>query len=198
MKKSNIDYNVIIDIDKIYFEYNKIKNNTKHKNKLINFHGKLNTNLVNILNILENKNYIHGKYNIFLIREKKYRIIMSEKIQDKIINHLVSDYILCELDKKLIDTNVATRIGKGTKSGIEYMKKYINKLKINNDNIYVLKMDIKKYFYNIDHDTLINMLKKIYCDDNIIDLLSNIIHSTNYEYINKTINSVINNEKNKI
>lgn len=195
MKKSNISYDNILDIDKLYYEYNKIRKNTRHKSKLINFNTKLNSNLCNILNVLEDKKYTHGKYNIFLIREKKYRLIMSEAITDKIVNHLVSDYILSNiLDNKLINTNIATRKNKGTLYGINYLKKYIYTLKENADTIYVLKMDIKKYFYNIDHKVLINLLKKIYTDKNIINLLSDIIGSTNHNYVNITIDKIINNE----
>lgn len=86
---------------------------------------------------------------------------MSETMHDKIINHLVSRYALIPLlDKKFIDMNVATRKDMGTKKVIFYFKKYINRLKENHDDIYVLKCDIKKYFYNIDHKILLDKLKK--------------------------------------
>ena len=35
-----------------------------------------------------------SNYNIFLIHEKKYRIIMSESISDKIVNQMISYFIL--------------------------------------------------------------------------------------------------------
>ena len=86
----------------------------------------LSTNLHNIINKLRNKKYKHGKYNIFGITEPKFRIIMSERLQDKIVNHLVSDYVLTPLiEPKLIEMNVATRRNKGSKVAIFYMKKYL-------------------------------------------------------------------------
>ena len=34
-----------------------------------------------------NNGYSYSKYNIFVIREKEKRLIMSSKLEDKIINH---------------------------------------------------------------------------------------------------------------
>ena len=70
---------------------------------------------------------------------------MSEKLKDKIVNHLISNYVLIPLiEPLLIDSNVAIRKNKGTAYGFNLLKKYINKLKENYNNIYVLKIDIIK------------------------------------------------------
>ena len=63
-----------------------------------------------------------------------------------------------KLTKYLDNRNIATRKGMGTDYGIRLMKKY---LEINKkyDTFYVLKIDIRKYFYSIDHEVLHNMLK---------------------------------------
>jgi len=136
-----INYDDLLSIDKIMYCYQMIRLNTKHRKKLINFELFYNANIVRTLDKIKDKNYHHSKYSIFLIYEPKARIIMSENIYDKIINHLVSKYVLFPLlGSKLIESNIATRPNKGTKAGIIYMKKYINKLKENYNKIYVLKM----------------------------------------------------------
>lgn len=65
------------------------------------------------------------------------------------------------------------------------------------DEFYILKFDIKKYFYHIDHQILLHKLEKIYEDKHIIQLLKTIIDSTNYSYINKEITKSIHQEKKK-
>lgn len=75
MKKVN--YNDIIDIDKINSTYKKIIINTKHRNKIFDYNMFYMSNIVNIYNSILNKSYNHGNYNIFLIREPKPRIITS-------------------------------------------------------------------------------------------------------------------------
>lgn len=195
MNKYSISYNDIVSINKIKDVYDGIYKNTCHKAKLVRFELTKTSNIVKIYNTLKNKHYNHLKYNIFIIQEPKYRIIMSELMYDKIVNHLISKYVLIPtLSRKLIEQNVATRTGKGSKEGIRYMKKYINSIKENYDNVYILKCDISKYFYNIDHEILINKLSHENFDKDILRVLINIISSTNNDYINDLIDSSISRE----
>ena len=60
--------------------------NTEHKGKLVNYNLFLACNLMGIYQDLKNGCYRHGKYHIFLIKDPKYRIIMSENLKDKIVN----------------------------------------------------------------------------------------------------------------
>ncbi len=195
MNKYIISYDDIVSINKIKDVYDGIYKNTCHKAKLVRFELTKTSNIVKIYNTLKNKHYNHLKYNIFIIQEPKYRIIMSELMYDKIVNHLISKYVLIPtLSRKLIEQNVATRTGKGSKEGIRYMKKYINSIKENYDNVYILKCDISKYFYNIDHEILINKLSHENFDKDILKVLINIISSTNNDYINDLIDSSISRE----
>ena len=200
-KKMKLDYtyDYLLDIYKIINIYNAIKKNCKHRDKLFKFELFYMSYITEILEILKSKNYEHGKYNVFTILEPKCRIIMSENMKDKIINHLVSRYILFPLiEPKLIETNIATRVGKGSKAGIFYMKKYINSLKENYDHFYVLKCDISKFFYSIDHQILLDMLKDVILDKDIYNLIEKIIDSTNSTHLSKTIESLINKRKSEI
>ena len=85
----------------------------------------------------------------------------------------------------------------GVSYAFNLCKKYINNLKRENKEIYVLKFDIKKYFYNIDHDVLLDRLDKIFVDKRIILLLKDIIYSSNMSYVNKEIDRIINRELKK-
>ena len=175
----NIKYEELVDIDKIREMYHVIKINTKNRGKLHKFELFYSSNIISILTVLKQKSYKHSHYNVFLVHEPKYRIIMSEIMSDKVINHLISKYVLMPgIYPHLIAQNVATREGKGTKEGIRYVKKYINKLKINHDKIYVLKCDVKKYFYSIDHELILEKVSRFVEDPEIYRILKNIIDST--------------------
>jgi hypothetical protein len=113
---------------------------------------------------------------------------MNQSIADKIVNHFVANYFLIPyLEYSLIDGNVATRKNRGSSYGINLLKKYFNKLLLQKKEIYCLKIDISKYFYNIDHDILINMLEKRIKDKDAINLIKLIINQTNRDYINNYI-----------
>lgn len=193
--KTNVKYDDLVDIDKITAMYKIIRANTKNRGKLHKFELFYTSNIISILNVLKKRNYKHSHYNIFLVHEPKYRIIMSEIMSDKIINHLISKYVLSPgITPHLIAQNVATRVGKGTKEGIRYVKKYINKLKLNYDKVYVLKCDIKKYFYSIDHELILEKIKRFIDDEEIYKIVKNIIDSTDEEYVNENIKKVVNKE----
>lgn len=190
-----VKYDDFIKIENMREIYNKIKVNTHHKKKLVHFELAFTSNIINIYEALKSRKYKHGLYNLFLIKEPKYRVIMSENMNDKIVNHLVSFYVLIPcLERKLIETNVATRKGKETKYGINVMKKYLNKIKIIYDNVYVLKCDISKYFYNINHRILLSMVRKDIEDDDIFFLIKEIVESTDKQRVNEKIEKLINNE----
>ena len=194
-----INYQTILNYEKIKYVYYKICCNTKHKMKLIIFECNKFANFVKIYTSLKEFNYRHGKYNIFLIKYPKYRIIMSENLYDKIVNHLVSMYVLSPLiEPHLLDVNIATRKDKGLDAGIDYIKHTLNLIRNEYDDYYVLKCDIKKFFYNIDHDVLMKKLERILKDKDLLNLIRNIISSTNYDYVNKSINILIRNEKQRL
>ncbi len=121
---------------------------------------------------------------------------MSQDIRDKLINHLVGNELIKVLELSLINNNIATRKGKGTHYGIRLLKKYLNKLK--KENIYALKFDISKYFYNINYNVLKDLYYSKIKDKDFLLLLDKIIGSTNRGYINEKISILIKNEINKI
>ena len=167
-----VNLNILLDI----YEKN-LRKSIKNKPKLYLFERN------KMMNITD---YYIKHYNIFLIYEPKCRVVMSLNIDDKIINHYVNNYILQpKLEKYLDFRNIATRKNMGTNYGIKLLKNYLEKLK-KYDNVYVLKIDIKKYFYSIDH----NLLKKLLIDkltDEEYKIIESIIDSTNEKYINETL-----------
>ncbi len=183
------------DIIKVYRR--QIRVNTKNKYKIKRFEDFYSINISWVKKTFENENYVGGMYNIFLIQEPKYRIIMSQNIYDKLINHVVAaKFLLPVLDRCLIETNIATRLNKGTHFGIKLIKKYLNNLK--GETIYALKYDISKYFYNIDHEILLDLLNKKIKDKKVLDILKKIIYSPDKEYVNRTIEKLKNMEIERI
>lgn len=172
------------DLEDIYnFEISK---NVKNKETLLKFDKNKFQYLVDIKTKLESGNYDGGMYNIFVIKDPKIRVIMSQSVYDKVINHYVTRHILIpKLDKYLEDRNCATRKGMGTDYAVRLLLKDMEYYK-RFDKFYFLKLDIKKYFYNIDHQVLLDKIKK-YLNEEEYKLIEVIINSTDKEYVNKRI-----------
>lgn len=90
MKRKNNLYYSICKIENIRYVYDEIvSRNTKNKKKVLFFDQYYMINILCMENILSKRLYVPGKYYIFLIHEPKYRVIMSQNIFDKLVNHLV-------------------------------------------------------------------------------------------------------------
>ena len=127
-----------VAISKILKIYNEeVSKNVRNKKKINGFEKYKITYLESIYNVLISNNYKPLRYNIFLIKDLKYRVIMSQNIYDKIINHYIAKYILdSKLSKYLDKRNVATRKNMGSSYGIDLLLKYIEKLKRKNQVFY--------------------------------------------------------------
>ena len=189
-KSSKCIYDKYITIDNIYHMWNIVKKTCKNKQGILEFQANLSSNIIEIYNELKTRSYVPSRYKTFMIFEPKARLVMSQNIKDKIVNHFITNYYLIPyLEGSLIDSNVATRVGKGSSYAKKLLTKYINKILINNkgSEIYCLKIDISKYFYSISHDKLLSMLKNKILDEDVINIIKVIISETNNDYINRNI-----------
>lgn len=178
MKRKNNLYQEICKIENIISAFNEVCRNTKNKKKVQNYKQYKSIYISRIYNALNNKTYKVGKYNVFTIYEPKERRIVSQNLQDKVINHLVARYILYPVIMPcLIEQNVASRKGKGTRKGLEYANIYNTKCKIKYKNYYILKFDISKFFASIDQDILKEKIRRKIKDKDALDIVFKIIDS---------------------
>ena len=173
-------------LDLLYVYEKEIRKNTKNKRKVYLFEIYKMSYIKEIENIIESDYKYVCFYHIFLIFEPKVRVIMSLPIKDKILNHYVTRYMLIpKLEKYLDERNVATRKKMGVGLARKLFKKYLSKIK--ETSFYILKIDISKYFYSIDHEVLKSLLKEK-LNEREFKIIRNIIDSTNEEYIWQRIN----------
>lgn len=178
MKRKNNLYQEICKIENIISTFNEVCRNTNNKKKVQNYKQYKSIYISRICNVLNNKTYKVGKYNVFTIYEPKERRIVSQNLQDKVINHLVARYILYPVVMPcLIEQNVASRKNKGTRKGLESAKMYDTKCKIKYKNYYILKFDISKFFASIDQEILKEKIKRKIKDKDALDIIFKIIDS---------------------
>ena len=178
---------MIVDVNDLLYVYEKeVSVNTKNKRGVYNFDKNKMENIYDIKRIIESGNYSVYKYNIFFISSPKYRIVMSLNMKDKIINHYACRYILIpKLEGYLDIRNCATRSNMGYDYAINLLKKYIE-INKKYGKFYILRIDISKYFYSIDHDVLKDLLKDK-LNHYEYNIISSIIDSTNSNYVNDKI-----------
>lgn len=178
MKRKGYLYENIYDFNNIVDAYEEVCRNTKNKKKVEYFKEYKCIYISRIYNILKNEEYVVGPYNIFTIYEPKQRRIVSQNMQDKVINHLVARHILYPaLLPCLLDFNVASRKNMGMKKGLELYNKYRNYYSNRFSTYYILKCDVSKFFASINHDILKQKLLRRIKDKKAIKIVFDIIDS---------------------
>lgn len=178
MKRKGYLYQNIYKFDNIVKAYNEVCKNTKNKRKVEYFKEYKCLYISRIHDILKNRAYKVGKYNVFTIYEPKERRIVSQSMQDKVINHLVARHILYPaILPCLLDVNVASRKGLGTSEGIRLAMNFHRICKVKYKTYYILKCDISKFFASIDHDILKKKLERRIKDKDALKIVFDIIDS---------------------
>lgn len=158
--------------------FNEVCKNTRNKRKVNNYKEFKCVYISRIYNTLKNKEYKVGKYNVFTIYEPKARRIVSQNMFDKIINHLVARQILMPaLLPCLIDQNAASRKEMGTAKALEYFYKYRDICNCEYKDYYILKCDIKGFFYSVDHERLKEKVSTRIKDKDALQIVFDIIDS---------------------
>lgn len=178
MKRMGYLYKNICNINNIESAFKEVAKNTKNKNRVENLRCYKAIYIYRVYKTLTEKKYIVGPYNTFTIYEPKKRQIVSQNLEDKIINHLVARYILYPaILPCLLDINVASRKNMGTSKGLELANSYHQKCKIKYKNYYILKCDISKFFASIDHNILKQKILKRIKDKDSLRIVFDIIDS---------------------
>ncbi len=176
MKRKGNLYPEIYKFENIVSAFNEVCRNTKNKRKVEYFKEYKCTYISRIYHILKSKTYTPGPYNVFTIYEPKERRIVSQNMQDKVINHLVSRFILYPaLLPCLLDVNVASRKGLGTKEGLRLFMNFHRICKMKYKTYYVLKCDISKFFASIDHEVLKQKIERRIKDADALKIIFDII-----------------------
>ena len=178
VKRFNNLYQNIYKPENIKACYYEVVHNTKSKRQVSQLQKKADIVLRNIYEELKNEKYVVGKYNIFVIYEPKQRIIVSQGMKDKIVNHLIAREILYPaLLPCLLPYNVASRPGMGTRKALEYMDRYRKEFSARSKKYYILKCDVSRFFLSIDHKILKKKLRKRIKDAKALKIVFDVIDS---------------------
>lgn len=134
-----------------------------------------------ISRLLETKKFKVSPYKKFKVYEPKERIIEAGSFKDQIVQHSLCDNVLIpRLSKEFILTNYAGQLGKGTDYGLDCLK--VHMLLAHHkygQNCWIIKADISKYFYSIDHNRLKDIVEYFVDDKDIQWLCNQFVNSSN-------------------
>lgn len=127
---------------------------------------------------LKNGTYKHSGYTSFVITDPKYRVIEKSKYIDRIVHRWYVDNFMKEFFvKSFISTSYACIENKGMHKACLDVQNSMKHCKRTWGNYYIIKMDVAKYFQNIDKKALFNILQRKIKDEKLLWLTREILYS---------------------
>ncbi len=183
MKTFSHLYKQTISIENLLQAWIEFKKGKRKKPDVGEFERHLEDNLFALHEELSIKKYRHGKYTDFFISDPKVRHIHKATVKDRVVHHVLYTHLYNLFDKSFIYDSYSCRLEKGTHKAVKRLEKLARIVSNNYTKpCWTLKLDIKKFFASVEHQTLLNLLKNRIQDEHILWLLCEIINSFHSEY----------------
>lgn len=168
----------IISLENLFLAWSEFKKGKMKKTDVQNFNLFLENNIFQLYRELKSGKYKHSKYYSFYVKDPKLRHINKACVKDRVLHHAIFKILYPIFDKSFIFDSYSCRINKGMHRAVNRLQCFCRKESGNNaKNIYILKLDIKKFFESINHDVLLSLIKRKIKDEKLIWLLEKIISS---------------------
>ncbi|MFG6320020.1 MAG: reverse transcriptase/maturase family protein [Clostridia bacterium] len=167
-----------LTFEKFIQAHQRAKKNKSYKKDVIMYELNLENNIINLMQKIKTNTYRVGKYYAFKVFEPKERIIHALPYEDRIVHQwYVEEFIKPHFIPRFINSTFACIENRGVHKAVDYCQSMMRQAQKNNPNFWVLKCDIKKFFYNIDPLILMNIMRKNISDKLLLKFTYRLIFS---------------------
>jgi len=146
------------------------------RTEIKNFNSDILGKLQLLWEMLANETYVPGKYRTKTIYEPKERLIsIAPFFPDRIVHHCIVEVLREHWKHILIDNTYACIEGRDVHKCMEDVHKAL--VKDPEGTKYCLKLDIRKYYDNVDHEIMKKILRYSISDIRMLGLLDKIVDS---------------------
>lgn len=174
MKRINHLYDQIISIDNILLADQIARKGKAKQPGIIEFDKNFDQNIADIYRELVTKTYVTSKYATFKIYEPKERVISMLPYRDRVVQHSIMNIMEPVFVSTFTSDTYSCIKGKGIHAAANAVKEA---LVDEAGTVYCMKLDIKKFYPNVDHDILKGLLRRKIKDNELLDMLDGIIDS---------------------
>ncbi|MFA6228214.1 MAG: reverse transcriptase/maturase family protein [Patescibacteria group bacterium] len=168
----------IICLDNLLLAWQEFVRGKRGRKDAQEFQLRLMDNLIALHRYLATGVYRHGGYQAFKICDPKPRQIHKASVRDRLVHHAIYRILYPFFDRTFIADSYSCRLGKGTHKALARFREFAYAASKNNTRTcWILKGDIRKFFANIDHRILKEILAEYIPDKSILGLLDEVIDS---------------------
>ena len=159
MLKEEMGTELLTDIFQAYYDARRNKRNTINA---LSFEMDYESNLLTLYDEIVSRKYNIKPSICFISFSPVQREIFAADFRDRVIHHLIYNYISPIFEKTFINDSYSCRKGKGTHYGIKRIAKFIRSCSQNyRQDCYILKLDIQGYFMAINRVLLYKKIKTV-------------------------------------
>ena len=164
--------------EKLMEAHKKSRKGKGYKKDIILFNLKQEEYIMWLYEQLKNKTYKHGGYTTFYVTEPKLRKIEKSRYIDRLVHRwLVDNFLEPAFSTQFIYHSYACLKNKGMHRACKYVQESMKHCKRIWGEYYILKMDIAKYFDNIDKGILLGIIKRKIKDKKLLWLIQEILYA---------------------
>ena len=150
------EFEKVTDFENMYRAFRKAKSGKGFKKSSARFSLAALDGVNTLIEQLNSRTYRVAPYSEFKVYEPKERVIQTSSFKDKVVQHSLCDNVIMpKLERVFLYDNCAAQKGKGTLFGLDRLSSQMQEFyrKHGHDG-YILKCDIRKFFYSIAHPQL--------------------------------------------
>lgn len=167
---------IVIGVDALFESMNKCAKGVRWKGTVAYFRHNWTDEIPKLSDQLHNGSYKERRAKFFTITEPKVREIMSIHFRDRVYQRSLNDVaIYPQVSRSFIADNFACQKGKGTLAARQRLEEYLHRYyRKHGTDGFILKIDIKGYYPNMDHRFAEKMLSE-YLDDDTYQMAARVL-----------------------
>lgn len=180
MKRVGNIFNKIVDFNNLVLADKKARLNKHKRYGIRKFDKNYHSNLLKLQKMFIEGTYKTSEYDIYTIiadrGHKEREIYRLPYFPDRIAHHAIMNVIEPLLIKRFTADTYSCIKGRGIHLAAKKLK---HTLKVDpKDTKYCLKLDVRKFFPSVNRDIMMNLFSKVFKDKKFLNLISEIIYST--------------------
>lgn len=174
-----------LSLENLYRQYLRCRKNKRNTVNALRFEAQQEKQLILLREALVERTYQPGRSVCFFTARPKLREIFAADFRDRVVHHLLVDYLERIWEPIFIHDSYACRRGKGVHAGVKRLQTFLRQATANGTRrAWYLQLDIRNYFMSIDKAILLDLLAAKLKDDTALWLTRLlVIHDCTRDYV---------------
>lgn len=182
-----------LSLENLYRRYYHCRRNKRNTVNALRFEAEQEKNLLALREALLQRSYRPGRSVCFFATRPKLREIFAADFRDRVVHHVLVDYLERIWEPIFIHDSYACRTGKGVHAGVARLQTFLRQATANGTRpAWYLQLDIRNYFMSIDKDILFRLLAAKIKDDTALWLTRLLVyHDCTSDYVMRGQSSLL-------